>query len=233
MTDVFEEVEETIRRERIATTLRKYGPAFAVVFGLIVLGILGYEGYKSWRTQQNGTFATELSKGQDLVQNRDVDAALKAFQDVAAKGPAGYKALAKMEEAGVLVAKNDLKGAVAAFEAAAGQTKDPVLRDTARLRAAYIAADLEPLPALEARVKPLIDESSPYAFLARELIGLKAMEAGDTAKAREHFEFLTLALEAPEGVRQRAQSALALLGPKPAPAVTPATPPAAAAPAKP
>ena len=229
MTDAFEEVEETIRRERLATLLRRYGPLFAAIFALIVLGILGWEGYKSWRAQQNGALAVELAKGQELMSTGDVDAAMKAFADVSKRGTPGYKALAKMEEAGVLVAKGDFKSAIAAFDDAAKLTKDPLVRDSATLRAAYLVAETEPVAAVEARVKPMIDSAGPFAFLARELVALKAMEAGDAAKAREHLEFLTLALDAPEGVRQRAQSALALIGPKPvAPApAAPAAPPAA------
>ncbi|MBU6374332.1 MAG: tetratricopeptide repeat protein [Alphaproteobacteria bacterium] len=230
MSDVFEEVEETIRRERLADGIRKYGPIGAAIFAAIVLGILGYEGYKGWTARQNGEIAMEMSAGVDLLEKGKLDEALKAFRDVAAKGPQGYKALARMEEAGVLVAKGDTAGAIAAYEAAAGLAKEPTVRDSAILRAAYLAAEKEPFAAVEARVKPLIDKSSPYAFLARELLAFEAMKAGDAKKAREHFEFLTLALDAPEGVRQRAQSALALLGPA-APAAAPAAPAAAPAPA--
>lgn len=230
MSDVFEEVEETIRRERLAEGIRKYGPIGAAIFAAIVLGILGFEGYKSWTARQNGETAMEMSAGVDLLEKGRMDDALKAFRDVAAKGATGYKALARMEEAGVLVSKGDTAGAIAAYEAAAGLAKEPIVRDSAILRAAYLAAETEPLAAIEARVKPLLDKTSPYAFLARELVAFEAMKAGDAAKARENFEFLTLALDAPDGVRQRAQSALALLGPAPAKAAAPA---AAAAPAQP
>jgi len=225
VTDVFEQVEEDIRRERMADAVRRYGPVAAAGFALIVLGILAFEGYRSWKAEQDGSYAMELAKGQELLEKGQTELALKAFQDVAAKGSPGYKALARMEEAGVLVAKGDLKGAVKALDDAAAMTKDPIVKDAAVLRAAYLAAESEPLAAIEARIKPLIDKSSPYAFLGRELLAFEAFKAGDTAKARENFEFLTLALDAPEGVRQRAQGALASLGPKPeAPAAAAAKP---------
>lgn len=225
MTDAFEEVEETIRRERIADSIRKYGPAVAAAIALVVVGILGFEAWRNWRAEQAGGYAVEMSKAQDLLQAGKTDEALKGFKDVAAKGAGGYKSLALMEVAGILTAKGDLALAGKTYEEAAAKAEDPIVRDSALLRAAYLAAETEPYAALEARVKPLIDKTSAYAYLARELLGFEALKAGNPAKAREHFEFLTLALDAPEGVRQRAQSALAMLGP----AETPAKPAAAAA----
>jgi len=222
VTDAFEEVEETIRRERIATGVRQYGPIILAVIAAIVVGILAYEGYKGWQANQNGLYAAELVKGQDLLEAGKSEEAMKAFKDLAAKAGPGYKALAHMEMGGVYVAAKDFKAAITSYEAAAKLAKDPIARDSAVIRAAYLAAETEPYAAVEARVKPLIDQSSAYAFLARELLGFEAMKAGDAAKARENFEFLTLALDAPEGVRLRAQSALALLGPAPAKSAQPA-----------
>jgi hypothetical protein len=228
VTDAFEEVEENIRRERLAEGVRKYAPIAGAILGLIIVGIIGFEWWRGHQANQAGSYAMEMSKAQDLLQAGKSDEAMKAFQDIAAKASKGYQALALMEVGAIQASKSDVKSAIASYEAAAAKADDPIVRDSAIIRAAYLAAETEPYAAIEARVKPLIDKTSPYAYLARELLGFEAMKAGDPAKARENFEFLTLALDAPEGVRQRAQSAMAMLGPAPA---APAPAPAAAAPA--
>lgn len=229
MTDAFEEVEENIRRERLADGIRKYGPIAGAILAIIILGIIGYEWWRGHQANQAGGYAMEISKAQDLLQAGKTDEAMKAFQDVAANASEGYRALALMEIGAIQASKSDMKAAIASYESAAAKADDPIVRDSALIRAAYLAADSEPYAAIEARMKPLIDKTSPYAYLARELLGFEAMEAGNSAKAREHFEFLTLALDAPEGVRQRAQGAIAMLGPAPAPAASAA--PAAQKPA--
>ena len=54
------------------------------------------------------------------------------------------------------------------------------------------------------------------SYLARELLGVEAWEAGENDLARDTLENLTLAFDAPEAVRQRAQLALSVIGPAPA-----------------
>jgi hypothetical protein len=98
------------------------------------------------------------------------------------------------------------------FDQIAGETQDKTLRDSARLRAAYLVADRQDFQAVRTRVQPLIDEAGPLSYLARELLGVEAWEAGDFALARDTMQNLTLAFDAPEDVRQRAQLALNVVG---------------------
>jgi len=79
--------------------------------------------------------------------------------------------------------------------------------------------------------EPLIASEGHLGSLAKELLAVEAWEAGDSDLARDTFENLTLAFDAPESVRQRAQLGLAVLGPAPetraaAPSETPAPAPA-------
>jgi hypothetical protein len=89
------------------------------------------------------------------------------------------------------------------------------MRDTARLRAAYIVAETQDFAALQPRLQPLIESDSRLSYLARELLGIEAWEAGNLDLARETLQNLTLAFDAPEAVQQRAQVALAVIGPAP------------------
>jgi hypothetical protein len=105
------------------------------------------------------------------------------------------------------------------------------MRETAQLRAAYIAAETQDFSALQTRLQPIIDSGSRLSYLARELLAIEAWEAGQNDIARDALENLTLAFDAPEGVRQRAQVALSVIGPAPESPETPAAS-AATAPAE-
>jgi hypothetical protein len=118
-----------------------------------------------------------------------------------------------MERAALLAIEGDLEAALAEFDAAAESASDPTLRESAQIRAAYIAAETQDFAALRTRVQPLIDSDSRVSYLARELLAIEAWEAGDRALARETLQELTLAFEAPDTVRQRAQVALGVIGP--------------------
>jgi hypothetical protein len=150
--------------------------------------------------------------------------AQKQFEAIAAKAPAGYKTMALLQAGAARATQNDLKGALADLDKAAAAAPTKAYKDLARLKAAYVAADVEDFAKLDARVKPLIDEAGPFSFQARELIAVQALANGDVVRARKEFDFLSVALDAPETIRQRADLSLTALGPKPAA-------PAAAAPA--
>jgi hypothetical protein len=121
--------------------------------------------------------------------------------------------MAKMGRAAALVEQGDLQAALAGFDAAAAGARDPIVRDMARLRAAYLAADTQDFEAVQARLQPLIEAGGPISYSARELLGVEAWEAGRFDLARQTFQSLSDAFQTPETVRQRAQLALAVLGP--------------------
>ena len=66
--------------------------------------------------------------------------------------------------------------------------------------------------ALEKRLEPLIADSSPWRFSARELTGLLAKQSGNMAKAKKLFSGLADDRMAPQGIRNRAREMLSILG---------------------
>lgn len=230
MTDAFEEVEEKIREERLASLWKKAAPWLIGGFAAILAGVGGYEAWKHFSAQASAALTVELRDAQALADKGDFKAAEAAFAAVAKKASGGVRQVALMQQAGAQVGQGELQDAISTFDAAAAAFDGaPETRDAARLKAAYLAADSQELKVVEPRIRTLIDGGGPYALLARELLAMEALEAGELEKARIELDVIVLALDAPEGVRQRAQSALALIGPKAVPAA--AAPAASAAPA--
>lgn len=227
MTDIFEEVEERLREDKLQTFWRRYG-AWVIGAGVGVVALAG--GVQVWNAWTENEQRSAGERFAAIQQKADDDpaASAAALTDFMKGAPGGYKALAEMERAAALQAQGDLAGALATFDNAAKLADQPVVRESAQLRAAYIAAETENFAAIEARLKPIVDARGPFSYLARELLGVEAYEAGQTERARQEFSYLEAALEAPSGVRTRAQSFLALLGPPPA-AAAPASAPAPAA----
>lgn len=214
MSDVFEEVEEELRRDKYAEFFQKYAVAIGAGVVLILAAVGGYQAWRAWDANHAGAYAVRMEDAAALLRNRKVEEAEKQFASIAKDAPAGYKTSALLALGGSRSARGDTKGALEAYDQAAAASPTKEYRDVARLKAAYIAADLEPAN-LETRLKPLIDEGGAFSFQARELRAMQAYGAGDLAHAREDFEFLSLALDAPQSLRGRAQSALAVIGPAP------------------
>jgi hypothetical protein len=214
VSDVFEEVEEGLRRDKYAEFFQKNAVALGAGVVLILVAVGGYQAWRAWDMNHAGSYAMRMEDATALLQAHNFPEAEKQLSEIASGAPAGYKTSALLALGGARSERGDAKGALEAYDRAAAASPTKEYRDVARLRAAYVAADLEPA-SLETRLKPLIDEGGPFAFQARELRAMQAYGAGDLAKAREEFDFLSIAVDVPRSIQGRARSALAVIGPVP------------------
>jgi hypothetical protein len=216
-TDSFvNEVDESLRQDRMLGLAKKYGPWLIGAFVVVLLAVGGWQIYKAQALNASRAQSEEFSAAQRLAAEGNLDAAKAEFERLSGEGPGVYRVMARLERAAILETQGDLEAALAEFDRAAEEANDPTMRDTARLRAAYVAAETQDFAALQTRLQPLVDSDSRLSYLARELLGIEAWEAGNLDLARETLQNLTLAFDAPEAVQQRAQVALSVIGPAPA-----------------
>ena len=211
MSDVFEEVEESLRSERWSTLFRRWWPVAAGVTGVIVVVVAGiwfFDARKGW----TGAEASQAySRGLEAMSNEDVAAAEAAFVEVEAAGNAPYRALALMHRASLRLDRGETAEAVALFDEAAEVTREPLISDIARLKAAWALMDTASLADLTVRLTPLTEADRPFRFHAQEALAMARLQHGQTEAARQQFQAMTLELDIPESLRQRAQAALGLI----------------------
>jgi hypothetical protein len=210
-----QEVDEGLRQDRMLSLAKRFGPWLIGVFVVFILGIGGWQLWRAQTVSAARAQSEEYAAAQALAREGNFEEAKAAFERLSNEGPRTYRVMARMEHAAMLAVEGDLEAALAEFDSAAESASDPIMRQTAQLRAAYIVAETQDFPALRARLQPVIDADTSLSYLARELLAIEAWEAGETDLARDTLENLTLAFEAPEAVRQRAQVALSVIGPAP------------------
>ena len=216
-TDSFvQEVDESLRQDQALALVKRYGPWLLAAFAVFVVGLLGFQAWQREQLKAARAQSDAYAAAIELAGAGNFDEAKAAFDEMAGEGPRVYRVMAQVQSAAILEVQGDLEGALAGFDAAAEAASDPVMRDTIRLRAAYIAAETQDFPALQTRLEPLIASESRISYLARELLAVEAWEAGDTDLARDTLQNLALAFDTPQAMRQRVQIALSVLGPAPA-----------------
>lgn len=222
MSDVFEEVEESLRQDKATLWWKRYG-VFVWILGI---GIIAAVAYNEWSTAQKNKQTIErvesFEAARTLLANGDYDTAQSAFADLAGSeadiAPLAAQFLAQTQYEG----SGDIENAATTL-AASGGDAGPVER-LALLKAAYIKSEAMSLAELEVFLGELPKRPTAIGVLANELIAAKAFSEGDFARAREEFAYLQLAANAPPGVAQRAEVALTVI-PVPdqtAPAAVPA-----------
>jgi hypothetical protein len=211
LADIFHEVDEEVRRERLQKLWERYSIHFIVLAVLVVAGVGGWRGYQWWQDKQAAAAGAKFEAALALSEQGKHAQAEQAFAEIAAKAPAGYSMLARFRAAGELArAKPD--AAVKAYDQiAADGSLSQTLRDLANLRAAMLLVDKAPLADLQKRLDPLTEPGRTFRASARELLALSAWHHDDMKTAKHYLGQIETDAATPAGTRARAQVLSALI----------------------
>ena len=229
MSDIFEEVDDSLRQDKIETAWKRYRP---FVYGGAVLLVsavaLNEFVLRPSSEKARAARALEFETAETQLRDGDYADAQTAFREIV-NGDSSLSPIAANYLAQTLYeGSGDADGAVKVL-ADAGKVDGSPFERVALLKAAYAKADQVSLADLETSLAGLKEEDTALGALARELIAAKAYAEGDVARARTEFNRLKFDAAAPEGVTRRANIALAAIptppaaeetetGPEPAPA---------------
>jgi hypothetical protein len=212
VSDIFDEVDEEVRREQFKKLWERYGTLFIALAFLIVAGVAGWRSYQYWQDKKAAETGAKFTAAALLAEQGKHDEAEKVFARVAAEGTAGYRVLARLREAAELAAR-DPKAAVAAYDdiAASSATGQP-LKDFAAVRAAMLLLDSAPLAEITRRLEPITAADAPFRHSARELLAFASWKAGDTTAMRKWTTLIRGDQETPSALRQRVEVLMSLAG---------------------
>ncbi|OUS18422.1 hypothetical protein A9Q97_01055 [Rhodospirillales bacterium 47_12_T64] len=204
MADIFQEIEEDLKRERVEVLWKKYGNwviGAAVAIVLATAGIKGWGSYQqSVQSEKSETFAAAF----ELSEAGKTDEAQTKLESLSSEDD-GYGTLARFEQARMLSDKGDTSAAVKIWDDIA-KSDPPIqkLKDVASLLAAMHLVEDGDITDVKQRLASLSVAGAPFRFSALELQALVALREGDNAAARAFFQQLADDTEAPNGIRGRA-----------------------------
>lgn len=212
--DIFDEVEEELREERMQQLLKKYG---GVLFAAALLLIGAVAGWKAWGWYQERRdmgaatlyLAASAKAASAGVAGPNHPEAIAAFQLAAASAPDGYRVLARLRQAALMADAGDLPGASVLWDqVSADNSADSLLRDLANLTWCIYHADKGDPGLLEGRLKPLATPGNAWRPLAMEQLALLDLRQGHAEAAKTELKKLAHDATAPIGVRNRANALL-------------------------
>lgn len=205
MTDIFNEVDEEVRREQLRKLWERYGAYLIALCVLFVAGVGAWRGYQWWEEKQAAQAGAAFQHAVEFAQSGKHQEAETAFAKLAADGTAGYRVLARLREAAVL-APTDRKAAVKAYDEIAADGKaGQVIQDLAAVRAAYLLVDSAPYSELLSRLEPLTAADRTFRHTAREILALSAWKVGDLTAAQKWTGMIMADPSTPAGTRSRAE----------------------------
>jgi hypothetical protein len=210
---LFREVDEEVRREELEGLWKKYGSLIIAACLGVILTVGGIKAWQYWQKQQAEAGGAAFYTAVDLAKQGKLDEAGKAFAGLT-KSHAGYGVFGRFKQAALLVEKDDWKAAIALYDQiAADRGLEAVLRDLAKIKAAYLLVDTASLDDIKSRVASFDNDTNAWRSQARELIALAAYRAGDYLLADRKMNETLADYKASDGARQRARIFLSVLAP--------------------
>jgi hypothetical protein len=213
VTDIFQEVDEDVRRERAEKFLKTYGKYIAAGVVVLLLAVAGGVQWQKHKREQAQMAGARFQSATALAAEGKGDDAAVAFAKLAEDAGAGYAMLARLREAAARVQAGDLPGALAIYDKLAADGSTPqAFRDLAAVSAALQVLDKGSAADAEKRAEPLTGAGNAFRHSAREIVALAALKSGDLGKAQERLTQLAGDEAAPAGIRRRAGDLIATLG---------------------
>lgn len=212
MADIFDEVEEDLRRDRALKAWKRYGGWIIGAGVAVVIGVGLNQGWTWWQAKQRTERAQSYEAARSFLDSGDEASALGTFAKLA-EGDDGFAVLARLQSAAAQVSGGDKAGGIATYEAL---SKDQSLPETYRILGGLLAvmhkADAGDPDALLAELTPALAADSPWRYSAREVAAGLALRKQDNAAARQFLQANAEDLAAPNTVRSRASQILQAIG---------------------
>lgn len=213
MSELFDEVDEEVRREQLKKLWERYSIYIIAGAILIIAAVACWRGYQYLEAKKAAEAGAAFDAAVELSEQNKHAEAEAAFNKLAATAPYGYRMLSRLRAAAE-VATRDPQAAAKLYDdiAADGGLAAPE-RDLGRIRAAGLVLDAASYSDMLQRLEPAAAPGATYRHTARELLALSAWRANDAAAARQWLDVIANDGETPPSLRSRAEALQALLPP--------------------
>ena len=213
MSEIFNEIDEDLRREQFKKLWDKYSFVVIAAAILIVAGVGGWRGYQYLEAKKAAEAGSAFEAAVTLSEQGKKAEAEAAFTKIATEGTKGYQALARLRAAADAAAA-DPKAAAKLYDSIAADPSISVTeQDLARIRAASLVMETESYADMLKRLEAATAEGRTFRHTARELLALSAYRTNDATAARQWLDMIGNDARTPASMRSRAEALQALLPP--------------------
>jgi hypothetical protein len=213
MSDIFREIDEELRRDRLAQIWKRYASWIIAAAILLVAATAGVTFWRQHQRSQHQAAGVEYANALSLAHAGKTQEAVEALSKLGSGASEGHGLLARFEVAALKAQSGDKAGAMAAYQTIADDgAVDRLYRDLATVLGALDGvAEGEPA-AIIAKLQPVATGNGPWRASALEITALAQLKSGDKAAALETYKGLADDLNAPSGLRARAAEMVQALG---------------------
>lgn len=210
MSDIFREVEEEVRRERLEKIWKEYGDYIVAAVALLILAAAAFRLWTYYESRERARASSSFLAAQQLLESGQTRAAAQQFSRLSQTAPSGYSKLSQLSAADALAASGNKAAALNLYRKLI-DSGDEMLGDVARIRAGWILVEGAPKSQVESTLGALAAAGSPWHQVAGEILAYADFRAGDKQRALAEFRALAHDPKASDGVRRRSDAMVTYL----------------------
>jgi len=202
MVDIFQEVDEALKQERVARIWSEYKSTIILAIIVLIGSTAATSFYQSWNLKKNQTETAALLQA---LEADDTQGALAEFADDTRRG---HSVIALMGKAAMMSEENPVEAAKTYTQIAKNKAAPDDFRDLARILAVRHGAGGITAEQADKLLAPLLkDSKSPFQFHAKlEAASIKAHKENDYQGAITLLEPMLSNPLIPDGVRSTAKA---------------------------
>jgi len=210
--DIFQEIDEDLRRDRWEQVWKKYGQHLVAGAGAVVIATAGWVAWQEYTARQDVALTAALHGAMSRERAGNSAEAIAAFAAAADQGSDSQAALALFQEAALRAQNDDRDVALGIYLGLRGnESLDQPYRAMATIRAVELDLVNGDADRMLGWLGPLTDGASPWRHVAWELAALLQQRQGNLDAARNLFERLADDEESSATAKARAEAYLAQL----------------------
>jgi hypothetical protein len=213
VSELFDEVDEEVRREQLKKLWERYSIFIVAGAILIVAAVGGWRGYQYLEAKKAAEAGAAFEMAAELSEQNKHAEAEAAFTRLAATAPYGYRMLSRLRAAAEVATRDPQAAAKRYDDIAADRSVAAPEQDLARIRAAGLLLDTTSYNNMLQRLEPATAPAATYRHTARELLALSAWRANDAVATRQWLDMIANDGATPASLRSRAEALQALLPP--------------------
>ena len=213
MSELFDEVDEDVRRDQLKKLWDQYSIFIIAGAILVIAAVGGWRGYQYLEAKKAAEAGAAFDRAVELSEQNKHAEAESAFTELAAKAPSGYRMLARLRAAAEVASRDPQAGAKLYDDIAADRNIGAPEQELARIRAGGLLLETSSYPNMLQRLEASAAPDATFRHTARELLALSAWRANDAAAARKWLDLIANDGDTPPSLRSRAEALQALLPP--------------------
>ncbi len=183
---LFREIDDDLRHENLSNLWSRYGKLVIGGAVAIVIAVSGYQVHNYMQETERQEQGAVLDSAYTAIENGKSGEATKFLESLEATGSAGYRTLARLKQATMLLDQGKIaegRGKLQAVSADADVLA--AYRDLAVVLDAMAGLDTDAPSKIEDQVAPMTAAGHPWRHMALQLTALAAAKAGEPQRAAD------------------------------------------------